>query len=244
MKKNSTMRIAAVLMVLTLMTSCFVGGTFAKYTTGDDGSDNARVARWGVTVGATVDMFADAYKDEEAVWVDPDIDNTVTVRANTQGHNLVAPGTNGTMAEFTVSGTPEVDVEVTYTGALTLTGWFLDANKNGTQDVGETDYCPLIITINGNDYCIGKDGIDSVVGLQNKVNEVINGYTNTYQTLTDLSAVNDDLKISWRWEYNGGDHLALGYQTDERDTLLGDMVAGAVAPTINFAISCTITQVD
>ena len=42
MKKNSTMRIAAVLMVLTLMTSCFVGGTFAKYTTADDASDNTK----------------------------------------------------------------------------------------------------------------------------------------------------------------------------------------------------------
>ena len=31
MKKNRTMRVAALLLALTLMTSCFVGGTFAKY---------------------------------------------------------------------------------------------------------------------------------------------------------------------------------------------------------------------
>lgn len=44
MRKNKAMRTAALLLVLVLMTSCFVGGTFAKYTTTASGSESARVA--------------------------------------------------------------------------------------------------------------------------------------------------------------------------------------------------------
>ena len=39
--KNKTMRVAALLLALTLMTSCVVGGTFAKYGTGDEALDEA-----------------------------------------------------------------------------------------------------------------------------------------------------------------------------------------------------------
>ena len=51
MKKNSKlMRASFVLLVLTLITSCFVGGTFAKYVSEGEGTDSARVAKWGVEV--------------------------------------------------------------------------------------------------------------------------------------------------------------------------------------------------
>ena len=43
-KKNVTLRAAAVLFALALITSCFVGGTFAKYVTNGTGSDKARGA--------------------------------------------------------------------------------------------------------------------------------------------------------------------------------------------------------
>ena len=47
MKKNRMMRLASILLVLVLMTSSVVGGTFAKYTTSVEGYDTARVAKWG-----------------------------------------------------------------------------------------------------------------------------------------------------------------------------------------------------
>ena len=52
MKKNRLMRIAALLLVLTLATSCFVGGTFAKYTSTATGSDTATVAKWDIQLKA------------------------------------------------------------------------------------------------------------------------------------------------------------------------------------------------
>lgn len=62
-KKNVLMRSAGLLLALVLVTSCFVGSTFAKYVTSGDAGDNARVAKWGVsiTAHATGDVFAKEY---------------------------------------------------------------------------------------------------------------------------------------------------------------------------------------
>lgn len=57
MKRNRWMRAGGLLVVLTLITSCFVGGTFAKYVTENEGMDTARVAKWGVEVTVTGDGF-------------------------------------------------------------------------------------------------------------------------------------------------------------------------------------------
>lgn len=50
MKKNKIMRIASVLLVAVILTTCAISGTFAKYVTSGSGSDTARVAKFGVTV--------------------------------------------------------------------------------------------------------------------------------------------------------------------------------------------------
>ena len=47
MKKNKAMRMASALLVLTLLTTCVISSTFAKYTTSANGTDSARVAKWG-----------------------------------------------------------------------------------------------------------------------------------------------------------------------------------------------------
>ena len=73
MKKNRMMRLASILLVLVLMTSSVVGGTFAKYVTSVESFDKARVAYWGFqsensmnitglfanTYGSTVDSIND-----------------------------------------------------------------------------------------------------------------------------------------------------------------------------------------
>ena len=84
------MRVAGLLLALVLVTSCFVGGTFAKYVTSGDSTDSARVAKFGVTVKANGTVFAEEYEDPA--------EKTVTVKsvgAMTVGgkdyKNLVAP---------------------------------------------------------------------------------------------------------------------------------------------------------
>ena len=50
MKKNRTMRIAVLMLALSLLTCCFVGSTFAKYTSSATGSSSATVAKWSFSV--------------------------------------------------------------------------------------------------------------------------------------------------------------------------------------------------
>ena len=49
--KNKMMRIASVLLVAALITTCAISGTFAKYVTKVSGEDTARVAKWGILLG-------------------------------------------------------------------------------------------------------------------------------------------------------------------------------------------------
>ena len=48
MKKTKVMRLLSLLLVMTLISTCAISGTFAKYVTRAEGEDQARVAKWGV----------------------------------------------------------------------------------------------------------------------------------------------------------------------------------------------------
>ncbi len=112
MKKNKMLRTASALLVLTLLTTSIIGGTFAKYVTTDSGSDAARVAKFGVVATVSGDLFGGAYKAAE--------DNTIalydatgtTVKAADSADKVVAPGTeNKTGLSLSVTGTPEVSTK-------------------------------------------------------------------------------------------------------------------------------------
>ena len=89
MKKNKIMRIASVLLVAVLMSTCAISGTFAKYVTEGSSDDTARVAKWGVTISgkpaATNQMFNDSYKDTPTTYTANEDVATITVQADTQG---------------------------------------------------------------------------------------------------------------------------------------------------------------
>lgn len=125
MKKNKWMRLAAILLVLCLMTTSFICGTFAKYVSKDSAYDTARVAKWGVVINAGGNLFSDAYwantartnADMPTKWVEASIkDLSITVAAS-QGNNkdnIVAPGTKsaGSGMVIGLSGKPEVAFEL------------------------------------------------------------------------------------------------------------------------------------
>lgn len=232
MKKNSTMRIAALLLVLTLMTSCFVGGTFAKYTTGDSGSDSARVAKWGVTASVTGGAFAKEYTIEDS---DAAAGVALAVKSDTANPDrVVAPGTDGTFTGVALTGTPEVAVEITKTATITLSGWEL---SDGTF------YCPITITINSVPYC-GLDydsAANFIADLKNGI-EAANGY---YEPLTDLSGIagmNGD--YTWKWEFEGATGTEIN-QSNLYDTYLGNQEASFPnTNTIAIAVSVLVEQVD
>ena len=121
MKKNKFMRLASCLLVGTLLTTCAISGTFAKYTTQDAANDSARVAKWGVELQIIGSLYGDAYnynngtdddfKDDVPVIYNQN-ESTVSVHA-ADTKNVVAPGTKSdTPFRFKLNGTPEVDTQI------------------------------------------------------------------------------------------------------------------------------------
>ena len=225
LKNNRTMRSAVLLLALVLITSCFVGGTFAKYVTSGDAADLARVAKWGVTVTAheTGDVFAKAY------------DTTVK---SSSSDKVVAPGTKKENATLvTLSGKPEVAVNVTYSADhFGLTG-------NWQSDDNGTFYCPLIITVG--DTVIKCAALQNAEAVATAVKDAVAACSATYGPNTDLSAVaNGGLKISWEWPFEETDNPG---QTDVKDTYLGNQAATAAGlniPAIHIPVTATVTQID
>lgn len=112
MKKNKMMRLASAMMVLTLMSTSVISGTFAKYVTSDSASDSARVAKWGISLQVVGDLYGDTYKDT----IIANDDSTMTVQAAelaVSDKNVVAPGTkNNAGLSFGLTGKPEVDYQI------------------------------------------------------------------------------------------------------------------------------------
>jgi len=119
------MRIASVLLVAVLISTCAISGTFAKYVTKAEGTDTARVAKWGILLTMEGDdMFAPEYVADDdtfggstdnqdpvlSVRVDQDYLENATADDIT---DLVAPGTTNDAFKATIVGKPEVAVRYT-----------------------------------------------------------------------------------------------------------------------------------
>ena len=135
MKKNVMMRVASIMLVLVLMTSSVISGTFAKYTTQDAGSDEARVAKWGVELQVIGNLYGTSYDNNIVVSAD-DADDKIEVQAVdyklATASDVVAPGTQNTEGfTFSLKGKPEVDGEVDVT--IITQNIFLKAGNYGVM---------------------------------------------------------------------------------------------------------------
>lgn len=114
-KRSPFMRIAGVMLGASLLMTCVISGTLAKYTSAATGSATATVAKWSVEVNGT-----DITKKDTVTF---DLFNTVN-EADTEAaeNNVVAgkiaPGTGGSFA-LKIDNKSEVDA--VYTMALTET---------------------------------------------------------------------------------------------------------------------------
>lgn len=238
MKKNCTMKIAIVLAVLTLFTTCFVSGTFAKYVTSGTAEDTARVAKFGVVVSGEGSMFNTEYEADDTSFEE----STLSVKSWTS-KNVVAPGTEGEMASFSLSGFPEVAVRVTYA----ITDFDLSDDWTVVYNYDTFFYCPLEFTI-GTTTVYGLD-YASEADLKAAVIAAAIDTTRDCAPQTDLSTIADDVAVSWKWNFEGSDssHTPLSIeQLDEFDTQLGDKAAAGDDDTLTISITttCTVTQID
>ena len=227
MKKNKMMRLASALLVLTLLTTCVISGTFAKYVTAHNATDTARVAKWGVEVSlAAYDLFDTEYAKNDTY---ASISGNAVVSSDTD--NLLAPGTTKSLAGISITGQPEVAVRVSYDSTVTISGWAVP---------GDDFYCPLVLSFNYNGNISTLDGkaFDSAADFKTAIEERIDAYKTDYEANEVLGQINDDLSITWTWEYSSS------AENDIKDTALGDQAAAGTASTFKLALEVTVTQID
>ena len=231
MKKNNMMRIASVLLVAVLLTSCVIAGTFAKYTSSNNGTDNARVAYWGWTPAElTIDLFNDVYST--------DVDST-----GDNGDNVVAPGTAKTStfafaytpyaadpANALTAGNiaaPEVDYSFVIDAEITGDYDALDANPNfvwtlqGPDDDDATEYQTVAAFIAAIEALDGDETFDA--------GELPEGF----------SAADEVYTIGWAWAFEtAGAGMAA---QDVTDTTMGNATD---LDDVTFNIVITATQIN
>ena len=149
MKKNILMRIGSTALVLTMMTSYIISGTYAKYATQNSSSDNARVAKFGVNITSSGSLFGTQYVNG--------IGSTGTITVSSTD-KVIAPGTQNTEGiTFRVSGTPEVKVSISIRADSTSkvflkqkSGFYPNTvTENSTTDKFNVtaDYYPILYTL-------------------------------------------------------------------------------------------------
>lgn len=133
MRKNRMMRLASALLILTMVTTCAISGTFAKYVTEDSATDTARVAKWGMTVEVVGNLFGANYHpysstDATSNKISAVQKNSVDAADGTT--TIVAPGTESDKGmTLSVKGDPEVAYTVAYADEGTIqTIWLKTGN--------------------------------------------------------------------------------------------------------------------
>lgn len=220
-----------ILAVIALLTTCFVGSTMARYATVGSAEDEAKVANWGIEITSQGEVFQKEYAKTETT----SFANTVI-----SSEKVVAPGTDKTVTDLTVTGTPEVAVQINYDPEIKLEGWDIPAGTNGI--VADTEYCPLIFTVEGTDYKIDGTTITSVAELITEVEGAIGDCSAEYPANEAIDVSTDAPSVSWRWEI--GTSLDATDETNMKDTALGEMAADGAAPTVYVKITTTVTQID
>ena len=250
-KKHWTLRAAGLLFALVLITSCFVGGTFAKYVTSKSASDIARVARFGVVIEAHDNTAFKTTYTTDATGLSIDTNTVISG----DGEKVVAPGTGeDNAATLSITGKPEVAVHV----ELTMSGMdvFLEAGEH--PDLTATSptakftlndrYYPVVFTLK-------KGGTELASGTISKINAYLATLSKNYDAGTYLSTVFGTYTLSWEWAFGDTAITAIPTTTDKADTLLGALAATPSAFSsyvlgtdyqtgIGFTLTATVTQID
>lgn len=249
-KKHWTLRAAGLLFALVLITSCFVGGTFAKYVKSVSGTQMARVARFGVEITATNDTAFKTTYDTDAAGLSSVISS---MGASGTRDKVVAPGTgeNDTVT-LSITGKPEVAVHVELAmkeeeimDVFLKNGTYPDlttANPDDEFNLAKP-YHPIVFTLK-------KNGNVEKTGTISEISAYLATFSEDYTAGTDLSAEFGTYTLSWKWAFED----ATIENKDQADTLLGALAAKQSAFSylpgtdyqtgICFKLTATVTQID
>ncbi|MBQ4121379.1 MAG: hypothetical protein IJD35_05125 [Clostridia bacterium] len=218
MKKNKMMRIASVLLVAVLLSTCAISGTFAKYTTTATTSDSARVAKWGFNTASInfEDLFAASYSN---------------VAAGSDETAIIAPGTKGEVAFKFENATTAP--EVAYSFTVSTTGSTCDQkiedNVNITWALAKTDEKASAVYGTWDELIAKLEALDG---------------DKTYAAGEIPIMVDTEYTILWNWAFeNTNDGNADSNAAVKNDSWIGnEAVAGDI--TVTLQITITATQID
>lgn len=214
MKKIKSMRAAVGIVVAALLTTCLIGGTFAKYTSGSSFEDGARVAYWGFEGEGEqeLDLFRSSYTHVESA----------------DEANVIAPGTSGS-ADFSfafVGGSIEAP-EVDYTFGITVTescSADIKANPN------------IQFKLDDNAYGSWDDMIADIKALSGDESGTKNYVAGTLPE--EFATGAETHTISWQWLFT--DTPETNAQ-NAVDTAMGNKTS---ADSCSLKVSVTATQID
>ena len=194
MKKNMMLRTASVLLIAVLMSTCAISGTFAKYVTSTEGTDSARVAKWGFEpVAMDIPGLFDKVYDADAA------DYTVQSEVD-----VIAPGTQGS-AQFAFAydeangiNAPEVD----YTFVVDTTGSSCDAS---IQDNANIQW-----KLDSGDWVTWTELIAAIEALDGDKDYEAGELPAAFGTADNTHT------IYWRWVFTTGN------ESDVKDTSMGN----------------------
>lgn len=270
MKKNKVMRIASVLLIVTLLSTCAISGTFAKYVTTGEADGEARVAKWGIEISVDGDIASAEYlKNDDNNDPDYNPNNAsgaaadITVQS-ADGAWVVAPGTDsGDGLTASITGRPEVATrfslalpEGSYEEVVLPAGTYPDyttADPDDTFTITK-DYRPVKLTLtftrtgtsSGNFTVTG-----SVADIVAKLDDFGHGNGDLNADFRPNSNVNAEFNLTWEWPYQGARDGFTATEIDQMDTYLGNAIAGiipnlpdTVKTVEKFDVTASATQID
>ncbi|MBQ3417951.1 MAG: hypothetical protein IJH32_08960 [Ruminococcus sp.] len=262
MKKNKIMRIASVLLIVTLLSTCAISGTFAKYVTTGEAEGTARVAKWGIVVTVDGDLAAKEYKADDTTYNPvggPNASAGLSVKAN---EVVVAPGTGSKLVngewtnciEASIEGKPEVATRFAlYMTADDFTEICLPAgtytDENGDDFTVAEDYYPVKLTLT-----VERDGrqVGPFTGTAQDILDALDAIGGNDNLTADFAPgvnCNATFRLTWEWPFEGARDGFTAEEIDKMDTYLGNAIAGVVDDTgvttiESFGCTASATQID
>lgn len=211
--KKRTMAVGGLLLAVA-MTGYSVAGTYAKYVSSIDFTEEARVAQWQIqaqdvngAVTENLNLFSDSYSvNDKGLYV-----------KSLDGGKVIAPGTKG---EYQINFAG--NMEVRYMLDLKLEGenpWINYAVKaeDGSTKVGVYDPITYKVTLfkGAETYLTAEGSFDEVV-------EALDNYSDVTKTEFEPGKLGLSLKIEWSWNAENEIDGLTREQVDALDTQMGE----------------------
>ena len=223
-KSRIVSKLFAALVILTLISCCFLGSTFARYTSQSTGTASVDVAKWDVDI--TNNASANSWATElDFAKLSPSMsDDTSADQYNSTGKVLVAE----------VKNNSEVAAKVT----LSLDDWKL-TTQTGGKTPGSAPECPSY------DMVYGVFQVNIYIGEEQTARLSVGANATENNSVTvDLEAVSGEdvasvqihAEVVWLTKYQTGNYTA-PWTADSLDTWIGENIA-----SLGFTINCTAVQ--